>query len=410
MEKMNDFFITQGRKECYELLEKYLNNNVAIIALTGESGVGKSHFVKNIDGFVKQAEVVLVDHFCENVENLLRSVLKGLSINGTMSKKEMLQQIAQIGADLMAENKKLLIVIDDISGISEDIASELSKLFDFECGGEKVLTLMFVTNNSDYAIYRQWATTYYKYLNQAIIYLNPFKKDETIDYFKYVCEKNNLDPSEFNDEDFLTVYKYTEGIADRIAKIAELLRSFGINGKITIKDVHSIVKSANIVKEQRNKKINFINRYYIVGAISIIIIGIFVVYLSGKEAKKVYETKVATENSTDNKTTDSATVQKIENNKIKQPVDYIKKEEESSKKKIDKPAEPKKEKRCIKLKANLKLRKAPDMNADFDIVIPKGTKLEIGERKSEWIKVRYNNKTGWVNGGARLVSEIGCEK
>jgi len=50
------------------------------------------------------------------------------------------------------------------------------------------------------------------------------------------------------------------------------------------------------------------------------------------------------------------------------------------------------------------------MNADFDIVIPKGTKLEIGERKSEWIKVRYNNKTGWVNGEARLVSEIGCEK
>ncbi len=406
MEKMNEFFISQSRKECFELIKKYLDDSVSIIALTGESGVGKSNFVKYIDRFVSDAEVLIVDQFCENTEHLLRIILKKLGNNEVMNKKEMLQSIAQYGADLLADGKKLLIVLDDISGITEDIASELPRLFDYEYDGKKVLTLMIITNNQDYSIYRDWATTYFKFINQAIAYLNPFTKNETIQYFRYICEKNDLDLSEFNDEDFLTVYKYTEGIPDRISKIAELLKSFGIKGKISVKDVHSIVKSTNIIREQKSKKIK-VNPSVIGVLILFLLLGAVVVYLSGREAKKVEEIKVVAEN----KSVQDNSARPIMDNAT-QHVEIKKKEENEIEKKIEtKTAEQSNKKsRCFVLKANLKLRSNADMNAEYLMVIPRGTLMEEIEKKGDWIKVKYKGKTGWIKGEAKFIRESECKR
>jgi type II secretory pathway predicted ATPase ExeA len=295
MEKMSDYFISQSRKESYELIKKYIDNSVPIIVLTGESGVGKSRFIRQIDNFIGDIRPIILDSFLENTEQLLRNILKDLGVDRRGNKKEMMDEVAQIAVDLKAEGKKFVIIIDDISGITEDIIGEIIRLFDYEFEGNKVLTLIMVTNNQDFSIYREWVSTYFKYLNQAICYLNPLTKNETIQYFKYVCDKNGLDLEEFKDEDYHTVYEYTEGIPDRISKIAELLKSFGITGKITIKDVHSIVKSANIVKEKKKRNIKTKPSYLLV-AVVLAVIGGAVFYISGKESKKIKDIKVISDN------------------------------------------------------------------------------------------------------------------
>lgn len=405
MERMNEFFISQSRKECFELIKKYLDDSVSIIALTGESGVGKSNFVKYIGKNIENADVVIVDQFCENTEHLLRAILRKIGVDEVMNKKEMIQAIAQYGADLLLEGRKFLVVLDDISGITEDIAAEIPRLFDYEYDSKKVLTLMIITNNQDYSIYREWATTYFKFINQAIAYLNPFTKNETIEYFKFICEKNELDLSDFKDEDFLTVYKYTEGIPDRIAKIAELLKSFGIRGKITVKDVHSIIKSTNIIKEQKNKKI--IIKPSIAGVLlSVVLLGMVVVYLSGREAKKVEEIQAVEDNKGSNTYVLERKVEDMAQNTISNE------EENSSKENEDGKDNKQDEKilRCYLLKANLKLRTQANIDSAHLLVIPRGTYIEEIEKKGDWVKVKYKGKLGWIKGEPNFIKETECKR
>ncbi|MCX8084251.1 MAG: ATP-binding protein [Calditerrivibrio sp.] len=394
MEKLNDYFLSDSRKECYELIGKYIKDNVSLICLTGESGAGKTRFIKHLDKFVQGIKLIVVDHFCENSETFLRSVLKQMGVAPDGNKFDMLKAIAQYGADLLADGQKLIVAIDDISGVTEDIVGDISKLFDFEYNENKVVSIIFVTNNIDFPLLREWSTNYFKYNNQAIAYLNPFSKLETIEYFRYVCQINNLDISDFGVDEYTIVYKYTEGIPDRIAKIAELLNSFGIRGKITIKDVHSIIKSASIIKENKSKK-NTIKPYVMAVMLIVVFAGITVMLLSNKEAKRVSELSIIQENKTEPE---------------KQIAKPIQQSEPIKEEKVVKVEDKADKKECVTLKANLKLRKTPDINAPFDIVIPKGTKLIIISRESDWVKVSYKNKTGWIKASVDLCVVSECDK
>lgn len=410
MEKINDYFISQSRRESYELMKKYIDNYVPIIVLTGESGVGKSRFIRKIDSFIGDIKPIILDSFFENTEQLLRNILKDLGVDRRGNKKEMMDEIAQIGVDLKADGKRLVIIIDDISGITEDIVGEIIRLFDYEFEGDKVLTLIMVTNNQDFSIYREWAATYFKYLNQAICYLNPLTKNETIQYFKYVCEKNDLELDEFKDEDYHIVYEYTEGIPDRISKIAELLKSFGITGKITIKDVHSIVKSANIVKEKKKRSIKTKPTYLFV-AVLLVVIGGLIVYISGKESKKIEDVKVISDNRSqtlevsDNKQEKNDILKKID-----QDVASVDEKKLASKENSEVRKQDVEKKNCVVLKANLKLRKEPDKNAEYLMVIPKGTKLVMLEKNDGWVKVNYKKKVGWIKEEKAYIREAECQE
>ncbi|MGC8769201.1 AAA family ATPase [Calditerrivibrio sp.] len=410
MEKMSDYFISQSRKESYELIKKYIDNSVPIIVLTGESGVGKSRFIRQIDNFIGDIRPIILDSFLENTEQLLRNILKDLGVDRRGNKKEMMDEVAQIAVDLKAEGKKLVIIIDDISGITEDIIGEIIRLFDYEFEGNKVLTLIMVTNNQDFSIYREWVSTYFKYLNQAICYLNPLTKNETIQYFKYVCDKNGLDLEEFKDEDYHTVYEYTEGIPDRISKIAELLKSFGITGKITIKDVHSIVKSANIVKEKKKRNIKTKPSYLLV-AVLLAVIGGAVFYISGKESKKIKDIKVISDNKSQSlEITDNKHDKKDILKKIDQDLASVDEKKLASKGNSEAKKSEVEKKNCVILKANLKLRIEPDKHAEYLMVIPKGTNLVILEKYDGWVKVNYKKKVGWIKGEQAYIKDVECQK
>ncbi|MGB9731761.1 MULTISPECIES: AAA family ATPase [Calditerrivibrio] len=410
MEKMSDYFISQSRKESYELIKKYIDNSVPIIVLTGESGVGKSRFIRQIDNFIGDIRPIILDSFLENTEQLLRNILKDLGVDRRGNKKEMMDEVAQIAVDLKAEGKKLVIIIDDISGITEDIIGEIIRLFDYEFEGNKVLTLIMVTNNQDFSLYREWVSTYFKYLNQAICYLNPLTKNETIQYFKYVCDKNGLDLEEFKDEDYHTVYEYTEGIPDRISKIAELLKSFGITGKITIKDVHSIVKSANIVKEKKKRNIKTKPSYLLV-AVLLAVIGGAVFYISGKESKKIKDIKVISDNKSQSlEITDNKHDKKDILKKIDQDLASVDEKKLASKGNSEAKKSEVEKKNCVILKANLKLRIEPDKHAEYLMVIPKGTNLVILEKYDGWVKVNYKKKVGWIKGEQAYIKDVECQK
>jgi len=62
----------------------------------------------------------------------------------------MTQTIAQHATDLLPADKRLMLVIDDISGISQDIVADVAKLFDYEYNGKKVLSMLFVANTKDF--------------------------------------------------------------------------------------------------------------------------------------------------------------------------------------------------------------------------------------------------------------------
>jgi hypothetical protein len=403
MEKINDFFLSESRKDCYKLIDKYTMENIPLLFLIGESGVGKSRFLKHLPSVLLYLEVVILDQFYENSEQLFNDVLKKLNLPSASSKLEMTQIIAQHATDLLPSDKRLMLVIDDISGISQDIVADVTKLFDYEYNGKKVLSMLFVANTKDFQLIKEWQEQFFTYINSSVLYLNPFNRIETTHLFKLACEKNNLDVSGFNESDMLEIYKYTEGIPYRITKIPELLHSFDIGGKITIKDVHSIIKSTNIIKSHHTvKKSPFknllISKVAIFSFITIIgFLFIFIFYQNTtKKLPDVNENVVK-----DNSSHLTAAINKPDNIPDK-PVETAAPKQAITKKE-------KSNKECIILKANLKIRNKPDLNASFKKVVPRGTKLEILEKQDDWSKITYKGITGWINSSPNLVKKVPCE-
>ncbi|MEF3254553.1 MAG: SH3 domain-containing protein, partial [Deferribacterales bacterium] len=229
---------------------------------------------------------------------------------------------------------------------------------------------------------------------------------ETITFLKNACEKYNIDISDFSEDNYNEVYLYTEGIPDRIIKIAELLHSFDITGKITIQDIRTIIKSTNIIKSQNQKKKFFKSPYILVfGLIFLVILGFIITTTYMKnELNIVTDIKSKEINLTpiDNKPLHA----EIEDNKT--DTDNIS-GTISVKTEADKVELPKKPvKKCIKLKANLKLRELPTQNSPFKTVIPKGNQFTIIEKKGHWAKVNFGSETGWVKATTNLVKEFEC--
>lgn len=67
-------------------------------------------------------------------------------------------------------------------------------------------------------------------------------------------------------------------------------------------------------------------------------------------------------------------------------------------------------KNCVILKANLKLRKEPDKNAEYLMVIPKGTKLVMLEKNAGWVKVNYKKRVGWIKEEKAYIRESACQE
>lgn len=410
MKKINQFFLSSSRREGYNLIDRFTNENTYLMFLVGEAGVGKSRFIKHISEVLTYFEVIVLEQFYDNSEIFFRSILKELGYpHESLSKSNMIHAIAQHATNLIPDGKRLLLVVDDVSGISNDIVSDLVKLFDFEYDGKKVLSIICSSNNRDFHIIKEWEENYFRYIKSSVIYLNPFNKQETIEFFKQSCEQSGIDVSDFSENDMLEVYKHTEGIPYRISKIPELLNSFGIMGKITIKDVQSIIKSTNIIKNNSfantKNRFNYNIKFIIISAF--ILIGFVVVFsFYNREIKKVEEVEKKTiDNPTDNQHSVDIIIKKdnLSNNNV----------EVKNSEKIDKKVEivqSERKKSCIKLKANLKVRINPSTEAPFKTVIPKGSVLSILDKKEEWYKIKYNGITGWVKGTTDLVKDVECNK
>lgn len=402
MEKINDFFLSESRKDCYKLIDKYTSENIPLFFLIGESGVGKSRFLKNLPLMLPYLEVVILDQFYENSEELFNDVLKKLNLPSASSKSEMTHIIAQYATDLLPSDKRLLIVIDDISGISQDIVEDVAKLFDYEYNGKKVLSMLLVANTKEFQLIKEWQEQFFTYINSSVLHLNPFNRVETTQLFKLACEKNNLDVSGFNESDMLEIYRYTEGIPYRITKIPELLHSFDIGGKITIKDVHSIIKSTNIIKSHHTvKKSPFkqllLSKIAIFSFITIVgFVFIFIFYQNTTKKLPIVNENAGKDNGS------QLTAINTPDNISNRPEEHVVPKQTITKKE-------KSNKECIILKANLKIRNKPDLNASFKKIVPRGTKLEILEKQDDWSKIMYKGTTGWINSSPNLVKKVPCE-
>ncbi|MCA1926852.1 MAG: SH3 domain-containing protein [Calditerrivibrio sp.] len=406
MKKINQFFLSISRREGYNLIDRFTNEGINLIFLVGEVGVGKSRFIQHIPEALPYFEVVILGQFYENSEIFFRSILKELGYQDeSFSKSDMIHTIAQHATDLIPEGKRLLLVVDDVSGISPDIVNDLVKLFDFEYEGKKILSVMLSSSNVDFHLIKEWETTYFSYIKNSVIYLKPFNKQETIQFFKQACEQARIDLSEFSENDMIEVYRHTEGIPYRISKIPELLNSFGIMGKITIKDVQSIIKSTNIIKNNSygTTKKRFNINFIIISAL--IVIGIVVAFsFYNREIKKVEEVE---KKPIDKPIDNQHPVDIVKNDNSSIEYNNIKVKEVEKKQNITKPEV---DKSCIKLKANLKVRLAPSTDSSFKTVAPKGSVLSILDKKDEWYKITYNGITGWVKGTPDLVKNVECNK
>ncbi|MEF3254469.1 MAG: ATP-binding protein, partial [Deferribacterales bacterium] len=217
MKKNNDFFVSQSRKDAYDLIDKYIKEKVYLLFFIGESGVGKSKFLKHLTEHIQSIDVVIMDQFYENPTIFFKALIENLNLNTeSYSKQDMINMIAQYSVDKIAENKKLILIIDDISGISEEIIKDISKLYEFEYNNAKILNIILTGDNKNFQIIKEWQEKYFRFVSSSVVYLNPFNKTETITFLKNACEKYNIDISDFSKDNYTEVYLYTEGIPDRI--------------------------------------------------------------------------------------------------------------------------------------------------------------------------------------------------
>lgn len=132
-----DFFAGGGRQELLDELSPLLRASGALLAVTGELGIGKTTLAHELvrqlgkDAVCARVQATLF----MNREQFLEQMMSELGLSGVSAEEDSLDTLTSFANELALDARKLVLVIDDAQELARDVHEAIAKLMRRNSGG-----------------------------------------------------------------------------------------------------------------------------------------------------------------------------------------------------------------------------------------------------------------------------------
>lgn len=208
-------YLYLSKKHRYALtyLEYGLTENMGIIMLTGEIGSGKTTLTQYmIERLGSVAEIAFIFNPNRSADQLLGLILNKFGLSSKKGRAATLDVIKQFLEQKHAEQKQVLIIIDDVEDLSAEALEEVRMLSDFRTENQAFLQIMLVgepqfidkiKNSKLRRLTRRIAVHYH---------LTGLDRKETGKYISFRLQKAGGAPDLFTPDAVDNIHRITRGI------------------------------------------------------------------------------------------------------------------------------------------------------------------------------------------------------
>lgn len=244
------YFDTRTHKKAMAYLTYGLSQGEGFIIITGDIGAGKTTLVGHLFDSLDKSKYVFAKVVTTQLDadNLLKSVAHAFGI-GTdgLDKAGILRRIEDFLRLQHRENRRCLLIIDEVQNLPIAALEELRMLSNFQHGNTALLQT-FLTGQPEFRD-KLALSPELEQLRQRVIathHLEPMQKEELPGYIFHRLRLVgwNNDP-EFTQEAFDLMYDYSGGVPRRLNNLCSRVMLFG-----SLEEAHVI--DARIVEEVVN--------------------------------------------------------------------------------------------------------------------------------------------------------------
>jgi len=447
------FFISISREETIQTIVGAVNARKGIFVLTGEKETGKSTLVKLLPTWLKNTKIIEINTEYWNLSKFYEEILNklGKKIPANISDNDKIDLLQKTAEEFYSEGENILVVVDNADTYSASTLDIFFTLADFKKNGDHLIQTLLICDYAGLASLKESQKDYEEQVFSVIIDLKPFSYSESklfiIDYLSEI----GINPEKLNETDFKIIHEYTKGMAGNISKLIDLYFS-----KYESKNEEIVGDFSKFISKFEKTGKTKVKAFLLTFALIILLIGVASIYYSNFFQKDTTISKESFQNKTSaqigNKTikdnnTPTVLVQKDTiNNEIfsgnetltltlpdtknsptnltllKRNIileapgngsasnytvspEVMSKSESQQNETISHEAT----KDCAILKANLNFREEPSTNSEVITVLSAGREFIIKEKRNGWLKITFDNNTGWIYGSEEYVEISVCK-
>jgi general secretion pathway protein A len=215
-------------------LEYGLMENVGFILLTGEVGTGKTTLVRYIlDQFESEKEIAVIFNTNVTGDELLSLILQSFELKPEHGNKtKNLEILQQFLIDKYANNKQVLLIIDEAQNLSDEALEETRMLSNLQSDDEPLIQLMLVGQPELKAKLQQPGHVPFAQRIAVNFFLSGLTKKETKSYIVYRLEKAGGRLDIFNQEAIDMIYETSKGIPRSINLLCDFALVYGFGHEL----------------------------------------------------------------------------------------------------------------------------------------------------------------------------------
>lgn len=447
------FFISISREETIQTIVGTVNARKGIFVLTGEKETGKSTLIKLLPTWLKNTKIIEINTEYSNLSEFYEEILNklGKKIPANTSEKDKANLLQKTAEDSCSKGENILVVVDNADTYNASTLDIFFTLADFKKNGDHLIQTLLVCDYEGLASLKECQKDYEEQVISAIIDLKPFSYSESKLFIIDYLSEMDINPEKLNETDFKIIHEYTKGMAGNISKLIDLYFSkHKSKNEETVGDFSKFI--SKFKKTGKTKTKAFLLTFVLI----ILLIAVASIYYSNFSQRDIIISKESPQNKTsaqidnkiikDNNTSTILAKKDTSNNEIftgNETVTLILPDTKNSPTNLTllkrniileaadndstsnysvfpedttKAESQQNEtishetiKNCAILKANLNFRKEPSTNSEVITVLSVGREFIIKEKRNGWLKITFDNNTGWIYGSEEYVEISVCK-
>ncbi len=223
-------FLSTKHANALTFLEYGITEKVGFVMLTGEIGIGKTTLVRYLLNQV-EAEIDVAVIFNTNVlsDDLITLILTEFEIefdNG-INKGKALALLHDFLIEKYAQNRKVLLIIDEAQNLSEEVLEEIRMLSNLQTDDEMLLQIMIVGQPELKSKIADPRLEQFAQRISVSYHLSALTLEETAEYIRYRLEKVDRESELFSKDAVQKIYEVSEGIPRTINLLCDAALVYG---------------------------------------------------------------------------------------------------------------------------------------------------------------------------------------
>ncbi|MDM8515804.1 AAA family ATPase [Desulfobacterales bacterium HSG16] len=236
-------FLGQPHEEALAHLNYAVTQGEGFVEITGEVGTGKTTLCRSfLDSLDKNIEVAYIFNPKLDSLQLLKAINDEFGLSSDSEHiKELIDTLNLFLMDRKAENKKVILLIDEAQNLTRDVLEQLRLLSNLETSTSKLIQIILVGQPELSRILYSYALRQLAQRITLSCHLRPLSLAETKDYIRHRLHIASNKPGvTYTKSAFRAIHKYSGGIprltnilCDRCLLTAYGLNTQKITGRIT---------------------------------------------------------------------------------------------------------------------------------------------------------------------------------